>query len=75
MRGGLGAHYSRQVAVGRCNHPQRVDQGSRAGQVVGFQVDQVWGRNASRVIWIKGQSNWKERHRQEMLRFFFFRDH
>lgn len=71
-REGPGAHYSRQVAVRRCDHPQRVDQDSHAGQVVGFQVDQVWGRNASRVVWVKGQSDWKERHRQEMPRFFFF---
>lgn len=46
-----------------CDHPQRMDQDSSAGQVIRLQVDQVGGRGASYVIWIIGKGTWKEKDR------------
>lgn len=52
-----------------CDHPKGVDQSPNTGQVIRFQIDQVGGSSAMLVIWIIGQSNWKEKHIQEILRF------
>ena len=54
-----------------CNHPKRVDQDSNTRQVIRLQVDQVGGSDGVFVVWIKGQSNWTETHRTQILRLFF----
>ena len=65
------ASHSRQVTVCGCDHPKRVDQDSNTRQVIRLQVDQVGGSDGIFVVWIKGQSNWTETHRAQILRLFF----